>query len=148
MKIAVSPDFAIFCYMSSVERLVWMKFVAWLWKRVPLYKMECPDLFFFLGSFSIEWRLTTSTTLLSISHPEKPKFPALPGRDPSLQHPCSQWISSIWNEDCSFACVCNILQYVQCRKAGLDEICGMAVKTGAPLENGVSWPFFLGEASL
>ena len=44
-----------------------------------------------------------------------------------------------------FRVFCNILQYVQCRKAGLDEICGMAVKTGAPLENGVSWPFFLGK---
>ena len=47
-----------------------------------------------------------------------------------------------------FRVFCNILQYVQCRKAGLDEICGMAVKTGTPLENGVSWPFLFGEASL
>ena len=47
-----------------------------------------------------------------------------------------------------FRVFCNILQYVQCRNAGLDEICGMAVKTGTPLENGVSWPFLFGEASL
>ena len=36
---------------------------------------------------------------------------ALPGRDPSLQHACSQWISSIWNEIAVspvFAIFCNI----------------------------------------
>ena len=147
MKIAVSRVFAIFCNMSSVERLVWMKFVAWLWKQVPLQKMECPDLFF-LGSFSIEWYFTTSTTLLSISHPEKPKFPALPRSDPSLQHARSHWISSIWNENCSFACFCNILPFVQCRKAGLDEICGVAVKTVYPSWKWSVLTLFFGEASL
>ena len=46
---------------------------------------------------SIKWWFTTSTILLSISHPEIHNFPVLPGSDPSLPLSIAYWLGPIFS---------------------------------------------------